>query len=366
MIKKILILLSKSAKILSLFGNEYVLISKLDSIGDYILFRNFLIPFKNSSFIDGKKIIFLANRAWKSIYNEYDFDFADFVIWVNVEKVIKSKLYRLYILTKLNCFKISIIIQPTFSRDSIIDFFLSSLSAKLKISQKGDDLNYLSEFKSIGDLSYDRLIESDDQIKFEFERNRHFFSSLDDSFARVELNLPFKKINIEESYISFFIGASAGFRQLSIDNLIFISKQFLEKTNFKILILGGTRESKHGSILENLSPRIISKCGKTSLVETIDLVGNSRAVLTMDSSGLHMAMATNVSNVYCFSNGNHIFRFVPYPENYKQLKVFFPPLIQKYLNSDKELLYTSFSRGSVIPINTIDVKSHIEEIFKDL
>ncbi|TGL37123.1 glycosyltransferase family 9 protein [Leptospira perdikensis] len=366
MIKKISILLSKITRVFSIFSSEYILVCKLDSIGDYILFRNFLLPFKKTSFVQNKKILLVANSSWKSIYEKYDNEFAEKVIWVNVERIIKNRAYRLLILLKLNCFKIHTVVQPTFSRDSIVDFLLLSLSSKRKISQKGDDLNYLTEFKLAADQKYDTLINEASRNQFEFDRNRNFFSQLDKSLSNIQLDLPFKKSVVEKKYISFFIGASATFRQLSLDNLLFIIKQLLDFTDFEIIILGGKRELEHGEILSGISPRVVSQCGRTTLVDTIDLIGNSKAVLTMDSSGLHMAMASKVAKVFCFSNGNHIFRFVPYPESYKQLKVFFPPLIQKNLSSEKETLYQSFSRGSVIPINTIDFKSHVEEIINEL
>lgn len=70
--------------------------------------------------------------------------------------------------------------------------------------------------------------------------------------------------------------------------------------------------------------------------------------------------------MFCFSNGNHLFRFIPYPNNYKQMSAFFPPLIQMNLDLNKELLYDSFSRGSTIPIDSIDIKSHMNEIVNEL
>jgi ADP-heptose:LPS heptosyltransferase len=366
MLKKIIIFLIKMTSFQSLFSDGYILISKLDAIGDYILIRNFLVPFKRSSFVQGRKILFLANATWRPIYEEYDKEFADKIVWVNVERILKNRFYRFYILLILNRFKIHTVIQPTFSRDSIVDFLLLSLNSDRKIGRKGDDLNYSSELKILGDQKYDQLINEDSRIKFEFDRNKYFFSHFDSTLSSIQLNIPYKQLAIKKDYISFFVGANDEFRQLSIENLVFITRKILEFTNYEIFILGGKREKRKGEILSEISQRITSQCGRTTLVETIDLVGNSKAVLTMDSSGLHMAMACNVRKVFCFSNGNYIFRFTPYPENYERLKVFFPPLIQRNILTDKELLYQSFSRGSLIPINTIDFHFYIDELIKDI
>ncbi|TGK91984.1 lipopolysaccharide heptosyltransferase family protein [Leptospira brenneri] len=366
MIKKILFLFSKLVQHFFVFGDEYVLINRLDSIGDYILFRNFLLPFKNSGFIRGRKILFLANIAWKSIYEYYDKEFADKVIWVNVDKLVSNRFYRIFVLFWLSTYKIRKIIQPTFSRNHIVDFLLLPFSTAEKISPRGDDLNYLKELKLLNDQQYDQLVENDETIQFEFEKNRHFFEFFDPVFSQLSLDLPFRKIESGKKYISFFIGSSSPYRQLSIENLKFICEELLTHTGFRIFILGGKNESKNGRILEGLSDRIISKCGLTNLIETIDLIGNSSAVLSMDSSGAHMAMATKVPKVFCFSNGNHIFRFIPYPESYKQMTGYFPPLIQMNMSSHKKLLYDSFSRGSTISIDSIDLESHVTEIIKEL
>lgn len=258
------------------FGQEYILISRLDSIGDYILFRNFLSPLKTSRMIENRKILFLANMSWRSIYEHYDKEFADNVIWVNVEVLVRNRFYRIFILFLLCTFNIKKIIQPTFSRNHIIDFLLLPFTTAEKISPKGDDLNYLRDLKILNDQRYDLLVENDETIQFEFERNRHFFESLDPIFPQQKLDLPFHKINSEEKYISFFIGSSSPMRQLSIENLKFICNELLTHTEFKIIILGGKNEVKNGSVLEQLSARINSKSGLTTLIETIDLIGNFR------------------------------------------------------------------------------------------
>ncbi|TGK78431.1 lipopolysaccharide heptosyltransferase family protein [Leptospira noumeaensis] len=366
MIKGLIFLLSNFVQFFFKSGNEYTLINRLDSIGDYILFRNFLSPLKNSKFIQKRKILFLANVAWRSIYEHYDREFADKVIWVNVERLARNRFYRIYILLRLSTFNIGKIIQPTFSRNHIVDFLLLPLSSAQKITSKGDDLNYLKEVKLFNDRQYDQLVDNIDSNQFEFERNRHFFNYLEPVFSLVDLDLPYRKFHDKEKFVSFFIGSSSPFRQLSIENMKFICMEILNHTKYKITILGGKNEAKKGTILSELSDRITSQCGLTNLIETIDFIGNSSAVLSMDSSGVHIAMATKVPKVFCFSNGNHLFRFIPYPKNYKQMIAYFPPLIQMNMSSHKKILYDSFSRGSTIPIDSIDLKKHIKEIIKEI
>ncbi|MCW7482106.1 glycosyltransferase family 9 protein [Leptospira kanakyensis] len=366
MIKNILLNIVKFPRLVSFFGEEYTVICKIDNIGDYILFRNFLRDFRKSKINGGRKVLLIGNKDWKNIFEIYDSESVDKIFWVNTGYLQRSRIYRIFVLFLLNCYRIHTIIQPTYSRNQIIDFLLLPLRASFKFSPNGDDLNHDPESKILNDNKYTNLIEIKKELEFEFDRNLYFFEQLDPIFSNVKFSLPYQSFKREKEIIAFFVGSSSKSRQLSISKLTFMFKTISQNSRYKIIVLGGRSEARIGEFLSKISDNIESQCGKLSLTETINIIGNSKVTITMDSSGLHMAMGTGVKSVFCFSNGNHIFRFVPYPKKYSNLTVFFPPLIEKLIKTEKKLLYDSFSRGSLLSIDSIDSNLALKKIVKVL
>lgn len=366
-IKKFFVGISKVSLFLRFFSREkYHLVIKLDAIGDYILFRNFLSPLKKSEKFIGKKFLFVGNILWKSIYEEFDSQFADRVIWVDRNKAKNYRLYRILLLLKINRFPIDLLLQPTSSRDFLVNFISENVKAEKKVSLLGDMVNLSAFEKQKSDAIFDTLIREPSGFSWEREKTNTFFSFIDPLINKVDLELPKQKSKIAKPYICFFIGASESFRSFSIDNLVFILNHLVKNNLGEIYLIGGIREAKLGRELSFIDERIKNYTGKLNLLESISFIGNAKAVLTMDSAGVHMAMATKVEKVFCFSNGNHFSRFIPYPEEYKNLFCFFPPIIQHFYNKNNYLLKESFYNGSTIPIDTINLESAMQTIINQI
>ncbi|TGL99234.1 glycosyltransferase family 9 protein [Leptospira jelokensis] len=366
MIKNVFIFVANLFRIFSFLTEEVTLICKIDNIGDYLLFRNFLEKFRDSDFNKNRKVILIGNVAWKDIFEKYDKLSVEKVIWLNLSSLQNNIFYRYGILCLLNTFRIHTIIQPTYSRNLLIDFLVLPLKAKFKYTPLGDELNHIPAIKFKNDHQYTHIIKSENLIPFEFDRNLFFFKNLDPVFSKVKFFLPFEKVTNSKKVISFFIGSSSKNRQLSMENLNYIVNSIRNDNEYQIKILGGNAEFQIGEKLKNLNRGVENLCGELSLPETISEIGNSAVVLTMDSSGLHMAMGTGVSKVFCFSNGNHAFRFVPYPKQYKNLTVFFPPIIELAIGKHPNIVYDSFRNGSLIPIDSIRIDLAVKRILKGL
>ena len=70
-----------------------ILIIKPDHIGDYILFRNFLIEIKQSEKFQNYKLIVFLNTRVKEIAEYLDAEVVDQFIWVDLEKFVKAGWY---------------------------------------------------------------------------------------------------------------------------------------------------------------------------------------------------------------------------------------------------------------------------------
>ena len=200
-----------------------IMIIRLDSIGDYILFRNFLPLIKQSSKFQHKNITLLGNIAWREIAEEFDNKIIDKFVWIDPNKLQKSIRYRLFILFELAKYKFEFLISPTYSREfGGLDSLVYLINATIKIGSIGDVLNKKTTQIKFCDKVYTQLIPAKKNIMFEFERNREFFETLLDTKLRCELKIVLGKHSHSKfkDYVVLFVGASTRWRRWRIENFM--------------------------------------------------------------------------------------------------------------------------------------------------
>jgi len=201
-------------------NNKKILIIKLDAIGDYVLFRNFLSEIKD----DGYNITFLGKIKIKDLAEGLDKMVVDKFIWFNIEKR-KNIFYLFKIYFKL-IKKFSIVVNASFSRSSISDFLVKISKSELKIGFNGDTNNISEKYKKITNKWYTKLIDINKKNVFEFYKNREFFSTILN--REIQVKKPFinetiinlNKVSLPDDFVVLFPGASADKRKWSKDNFI--------------------------------------------------------------------------------------------------------------------------------------------------
>ncbi|MGC8735038.1 MAG: glycosyltransferase family 9 protein, partial [bacterium] len=118
--------------------NKNILLVRLDAIGDYILFRNFIEVLKNSEKYKGYKITLVGNIAWKEIAEFLDKNFVEEFIWVDVKKFLESTIYRFKVLKEISKKTYKVVIHPTYSRTFDADAIVRIANAEEKIGSIGD------------------------------------------------------------------------------------------------------------------------------------------------------------------------------------------------------------------------------------
>ena len=78
-----------------------LLIVKLDAIGDYLLFRNFLEDIRKSKKFANYHITLCGNIIWEELAETFDKSFVDEFIWIDKKKLTNEKSYRKSILQKI-------------------------------------------------------------------------------------------------------------------------------------------------------------------------------------------------------------------------------------------------------------------------
>ena len=348
-----------------------ILLIRLDAIGDYVLFRNYIEILK-SEYKD-YRITLVGNIAWKSIAEEFDSNFIDNFVWINRRQFERNLLYRYKKLKEINKQGYEIVINPTYSRNFFADDSIVKLvNAKEKIGSQGDLSNIKKWQKNISDKFYTKLIPTRNTVMFEFYRNKEFFENLFDK--KIDIKKPFiklgeKKLNFDlpDRYAILFIGASASFRKWSIENFVEVGKFLKEEFEYEIVLCGGPTDSEDAKKFKELADyKYTDTIGKTSLIDLLYIIYNGNLMISNETSAPHFAVALGMRNIFVIYNGNHFGRFIPYPkEIWPYYYPIYHPEIEKDLDNYRKLSNT-YSCGSRLDINEISVEKVKEKVIKVL
>ena len=351
-----------------------LLLIRLDAIGDYVLFRNYIEILKKSEKYKDFNITLLGNSAWKSLSEELDSEFVDNFIWLDRNKFNKDLIYRYIKLKEIVSNSYEVVLSPVYSREFFYgDAIIKLINAKEKIGSIGDVSNIRKWQKNISDEYYDVLVPAKSELMFEFNRNKEFFENL--LGEKLDIKKPYidlipKKLNFElpQKYAILFIGASASYRKWSIEKFASIGKHLKGKYGYEILLCGGPTDSEDAKEFSGyFKEKYIDLVGKTSLVELLAVIYNGNLMIANETSAPHFAVSLEMTNIFVIYNGNHYGRFTPYPKDIApNYHVIYHPIIEKDIENYKKLS-NSYGYGSNLDINEIsfeNVKIKIDEILK--
>ena len=290
-----------------------ILIIKLDAIGDYVLFRNFLKEIRKKHKKD--KIFLLGNSLWKDLAEKYDSKFIDEFFWTKKEDIglIKSNI------KKLNQKKVDVLIQPTDSREILMHKVASKIRAKEKITfymnRKGKQRKELNKI-------YNKFIRAPDI--HEFDRYKKFFENFLDTKLTTSLQIPFKdEQTTKENYAVVFPSASSNLKRWPIKNFAKVSEKLKKKYNLNIIICGSKNDSALAEKIQKRLPfKAINMTGK-SLALLPEIIGNAKILITNDTAAAHIGASTKTNSIVV-GTGILYGRFLPYPKKYSWVKTVLP------------------------------------------
>lgn len=299
-----------------------MLIIRLDAIGDYVLFRNFIEVVRTSDRYKDYTITLLGNAVWRSLSEELDGQFVDEFIWLDRDRFVRDCAYRKKKIKEINAIGYEIALSPVYSRAFIYsDAFVKLVNAKEKIGSDGGLSNMLKWQKRMSDTYYTRRIPAQDRIMFEFDRNKEFF----ENFLQVKLDIKkpsiaFPKRNypleLPPHYAVVFIGASNRFRKWSVARFAKIAGHLKDAYGYEIVLCGGPVDRDDA---EEFSRRFgsgyLDLVGTTSLVELLVVISNGSLMISNETSAPHLAVAVGMNEIFVIYNGDHYGRFTPYPED---------------------------------------------------
>lgn len=353
-------------------GRKSLLLIRLDTIGDYVIFRNFIEILKKSEKYKDFSITLCGNIIFKELAEGLDAGLIDRFVYIDKKKFLKSGAYKFQKLKEIHGQDYETLLHPTYSREFYFgDYITKKTPAKEKIGSECDLSNIENDMKPVADKYYTRLIPAKREIIFEFYRNREFFEALLET--KLDIKKPFidtenitTKLTPLKKYAVIFPGAGAKFRQWDTAKFAAVADYIYSKYGYEILLTGSKNDGKIAReiISKTKCAKIANVCGKIKLPELAKIISKSEFLIAGDTGAYHIGVAVN-AKVICISNGNHFGRFVPYPkEIYSKVLYIYPDAIAEKLD-DCDYLVSQYGFGSKLDINNIraeDVFNLVDKI----
>jgi ADP-heptose:LPS heptosyltransferase len=348
-----------------------LLILRLDAIGDYILFRNFLEVLAKSKKYQGYNITLCGNKIWQDLAQEWDFEFVDSFIWLDRKKFYHDAYYRFEFQKQIRAKGFEVVLNPVFSRLILFGDALVKVSgAKKRIGNFGNTDNLIPKEKKIADKYYSKLIQPSPKILFEFDRNKEFFENL----LEEKINLKSPQIvqvkKNKKSSLIVFAGASEAYKRWHWKKFATLALQIAQKYDLEVILVGSKTEIEitdsivvflktHNST-SSTSIKFTNLTAQTSLLELSQIIADSELLLTNETVAVHLAVATQTKAI-CLANGRHFGRFSPYPKKYDvKVSYIFPPEIEK-VRFDEEKTALKYCNSSGLTIDEIEIETVFEE-----
>ena len=345
---------------------ETLLLIRLDSIGDYVLIRNYFYFIKQSKKYKNYKITLCGNDLWKDLAITFDSNIIDEFIWLNRKKFSSNPFYKYKLLKNIYKSGFEVVIDTTFSREILYgDSIVHTSRAKDKIGSTGSSDSFVVWKRNLlTNKFYTNLITQSSENLFEFYRNKEYFEKILQekidlskpvlNSTKIDINLPTNK-----EYAVIFPGAQDEKRRWSSTNFEVVVEHLIQNYNLNVIIAGSKSDSSISSkmIKCHTSNSCFDMTGKTILPQLVKLISLAKILVSNETSAVHFAAAVGTPFI-CISNGNHFGRFNPYPkEMHIKCKYIYPDDIENNLNHldylEKYRYDSNLDIDSISPIKII-------------
>jgi ADP-heptose:LPS heptosyltransferase len=352
---------------------QTLLLVRLDVLGDYILFRNFITELSASPQYKGYRITLCTNQALREFVESFDHALISDFVWVDRERLVYSIPYRFCMLRRIRAMGFVVAINSQYSREFFHgDSIVRASRAGIRIGSTGD-LNNMDRWQKIlADRYYTLLQPAANRTVFEFYRNRDFFAAfLNTGFTLHKPTLATSHLPVTafsgKAYVVLHPGARLAYRQWRPGNFAKVANYLASRYGLDIVLVGSHQESGAvDRVVANMKTRNVTNLvGKTAITELCRIIAEAKLMVANDTGTAHIAAAVNTP-VVVISNGNHFGRFIPYPpEVSREVYAVFPDSIAQALD-DPESLATTFRYYSDIDINTVPVNAVLSAVDRAL
>lgn len=293
-------------------------------IGDAVMFLDTLDYYID----DDSEIVILATKMTHTVFKyakpKLKYTFVEF----NPMKMDCEYRTFISILKQLGKYHYKRIIYPV--RGFLtMDLLFSKLQAEEKICV---DTNK-AEKKSIKAKLREKFIQKTTVLRFDSNemdliRYARIASYTKKTIIQARLPCITPKSIIKDKYILISTGSSRKEKCWPIQRYADVIKFILEHSDYKIFFSGTEKDQLCvDSVIGNFNnERLVNLCGKTSIADLFDYIGNSSLVLGPDSGPIHLAIAMNIPSI-CIFGGWDYERIHPYKVDIEEKNRNLPALV---------------------------------------
>lgn len=302
------------AKIHLKYKSRKVIMLRLDMIGDCTMFTSTAKALREH-YAD-REMTMVCMNACRAVYERLGV--FDWIITFDFKphEIDKEKLKRL--IAELRSEQYDILLQPQTSKMPFADILAAAIKCNRRIAIETKAGNSPEEWVDMVNFLYDERIPYPRGNVSEFDYYGAFARAIcgaDFRTSRPCLNYEEQHF-LEGRYAILFPGGTHRQKFWSAELYAKIADYIYEQTGFLIVMLGVPHERwVIESIREKVKPQtamsVIDLLGRTSVADMIDIIGNAELVVSNDTSGVHIACATNTPSV-AIAGGWHYQRFLPY------------------------------------------------------
>ena len=304
---------SKDYKKKHKYNTQDVILLRLDLIGDCTMFSSAAKALRE--FYKDRKMTVVCLKICEPIFERIGG--FDRIITVDFKphNIDYEKLDL--VIKEIQKYEFDILLQPQLSRFPLNEILCIATNCNKRIALEGRG-NSPAEWYEMTSFVYDALIPYPRDKISEFDFTASFVRGImGEDFRITKPILNFNKQNfVKEDYFVLFPAASLKQKYWPPERFAKVVDYICKRTNLKCVILGAKSEKWVSDLIFmnvrcHTEPYIIDLCGKTTIDDVIDIIGNSKLVVTNDTSGVHIACATNTPSV-AINGGWHFNRFLPY------------------------------------------------------
>lgn len=296
-----------------------VALVRLDAIGDFIIWLDSAAEFRKQ--FKDRTLVLVCNKACEGIAKASGL--FDEIVPVDTGKLnyAGNFKFRKQLVEELNRISVEILIQTAFTRRVYTDVVVSAIAAAKKVTIRDTSFDNAARWAlDRTDAIYDEVIdtnESGHEDMMEILRNARFTrlvtgSTFKSSVPVLKTSPIREELILQGDYFVVFPGGSFKAKMWPMDRFAEAAQYIHDKTGWKCCVCGAPNEKYLArALIENYKGDVIDMTGKTSLIESIEIIRNARFLIGNDTSGIHFAAATG-TKALCVFGGWHYGRFLPY------------------------------------------------------
>jgi ADP-heptose:LPS heptosyltransferase len=323
-----------------------LLIVRIDEIGDYILWHNFLADLIAGYADSNTTFHFCGNQSWKKLFDQFEKKLVDDSLWID-KNLFKTKMaYRYRFLRRIYREGYDTVINPTFSRDKRNDdAIVMAAKAANRIGMHSNQETVRPYDKGYDRQLYTRLFDHPAKPLFEFYRNRLFtgFATgkqpATQSTAIDPSQLPVPPAGLPENFFVIFPGSRSPSRIWPTANYLQVADFLFKSFGWTAVVCGTLSDSVYtGPFVAQYKQPLVDLTGKTSLPDMLAVFSKAKCLLSVDTGSVHLAAAVQCT-VFGIFNGSQYGRFAPYPvELANNFHAVYPDAVENELKEDPEAI----------------------------